>query len=174
VVCVDELGPLGCSVYPAKRPYPAKHRPIYQPDYGGKGKTWVFGALAVASGQALTHTASTRCASDFIAFLEQLIQLWPQGQLVLILDNLSVHRSREVQLWLLSQPRLRFLFQPTYSPWLNLIEPWWKTLRSLALKGTAFDAPSALASAISAATSYWNTHKHPFVWRTPNSAFLST
>jgi transposase len=42
----------------------------------------------------------------------------------LILDNLSIHRSLEVKLWALAHERVRFLFQPTYAPWLNLIEPW--------------------------------------------------
>ena len=32
---------------------------------------------------------------------------------------------------------MQFLFIPKYACWLNLIEPWWKQLRSLALKGNA-------------------------------------
>jgi transposase len=43
-------------------------------------------------------------------------------------------------LWALAHERVRFLFQPTYAPWLNLIEPWWKTLRSLALNGRRLQA----------------------------------
>ena len=70
-----------------------------------------------------------------------------------------------VRLWLLAHPRVRFLFQPTYAPWLNLIEPWWKTLRSLALKGRCFDTLAQLVTAIDLATSYWNSHRHPYVWR---------
>ena len=33
----------------------------------------------------------------------------------------------------LAHPRWEFVFQPTYAADLNLIEPWWKILRSLAL-----------------------------------------
>jgi hypothetical protein len=36
-------------------------------------------------------------------------------------------------------PRWEFVFQPTYAAYLNLIEPWWKVLRSLALKGRRFE-----------------------------------
>ena len=39
----------------------------------------------------------------------------------------------------LSHPRWEFVFQPKYAAYLNLIEPWWKVLRSLALKGRRFD-----------------------------------
>src|SRR5215213_1580106 len=36
--------------------------------------------------------------------------------------------------------RWEFVFQPKYAAYLNLIEPWWKILRSLALKGRRFEA----------------------------------
>ena len=106
-----------------------------------------------------------RRSCDFVGFLEQLLVQWPQGELFLILDNLSIHRSLEVRLWAVANPRVRFLFQPTYAPWLNLIEPWWKTLRSLALKGFRFEGANELITAIQQATSYWNDHRHPYQWR---------
>ena len=87
------------------------------------------------------------------------------GFIILILDNLNVHKTLDVRLWALAYPRVRFLFQPTYSPWLNLIEPWWKTLRSLALKGRCFKVPAEVPVAIAAATDFWNTQPHPYHWR---------
>ncbi len=56
------------------------------------------------------------------------------------------------------------MFQPVYAAYLNLIEPWWKVLRSLALLGRRFDTWEAMHEAIAAATAYWNGHRHPFVW----------
>jgi hypothetical protein len=56
------------------------------------------------------------------------------------------------------------VYQPKYAAHLNLIEPWWKTLRSLALKGRRFETWKEVVEAIEAATVYWNAHKHPFVW----------
>ena len=55
------------------------------------------------------------------------------------------------------------MFQPTYAAYPNLIEPWWKILRSLALKGRRFEAWAEIEQAVRRATEYWNTHKHPFV-----------
>ena len=56
-----------------------------------------------------------------------------------ILDNLSAHRATDVLLFALAHPRWEFVFQPKYAAYLNLIEPWWKVLRSLALKGRRFE-----------------------------------
>ena len=52
-----------------------------------------------------------------------------------VLDNLAAHRAPDVLPWALTPPRWEFVFQPKYAAYLNLIEPWWKVLRSLALKG---------------------------------------
>jgi transposase len=68
---------------------------------------------------------------EFIAFLDQVVSRWNEGHLILIMDNLAVHKTLEVRLWALAQPR--------YDPWLNSIEPWWKTLKNLALKGRNFE-----------------------------------
>lgn len=140
-------------------------RPFQEADYGRRDKTWVFGALEPATGQALTMPADQRTTASFICFLDQVVQQWPEGDIIIILDNLSIHKTMDVRLWLLAHPRVRFLFQPTYAPWLNLIEPWWKTLRSLALKGRCFEHLTQIVEAIDRATAYWNTHRHPYIWR---------
>jgi hypothetical protein len=81
-----------------------------------------------------------------------------------VLDNLSAHRAPDVLLWALAHPRWEFVFQPTRAAYLNLIEPWWKILRSLALRGRRFATWEAVCQAVDAATRYWNAHRHPFVW----------
>ena len=159
------MGPVSAKTYYGRRWSALGQRPFQEADYGRRAKTWVFGALEPATGQVLTMTADQRTTAHFICFLDQVVQVWPAGDLILILDNLSIHKSMDVRLWLLAHERIRFLFQPTYAPWLNLIEPWWKTLRSLALKGRCFDTLAQLVEAIDSATSYWNSHRHPYVWR---------
>jgi transposase len=81
-----------------------------------------------------------------------------------IMDNLSAHRATDVLLFALAHPRWEFVFQPKYAAYLNLIEPWWKILRSLALKGRRFETWDEVCRAVAAATSYWNVHRHPFIW----------
>src|SRR5829696_4515359 len=57
--------------------------------------------------------------------------------------------------------RWEFVFQPKYAAYLNLIEPWWKALRSLALTGRRFGTWDEVTAAIAQATEYWNAHRHP-------------
>ena len=50
----------------------------------------------------------------------------------------------------LLHPRWEFVFQPEYAAYLNLIEPWWKVLRSLALKGRRFETWAEIEQAVNA------------------------
>ena len=164
VLCVDEMGPLGAKLYFGKQWSSIKCYPHVTPNYGGKGLLWVFGALEPATGEVLTMTASRRRGVEFIEFLNQVVSHWATGTIILILDNLSVHKMIDVRLWALVHERVRFLFQPTFAPWLNLIEPWWKTLRNLALRGHSFTSVDEMAKSIQRATAYWNDHRHPYRW----------
>ena len=135
-------------------------------DYGRRGKGYVFGAFQPATGAALTWAATRRTTANFVAFLEQT-DAWiaPDVERVYaILDHLSAHRAPDVLLFALAHPRWEFVFQPKYAAYLNLIEPWWKILRSLALKGRRFETWEEICAAVEAATAYWNAHRHPFHW----------
>jgi hypothetical protein len=81
-----------------------------------------------------------------------------------ILDKLSTRRATDVLLWALTHPRWEVGWKMTSAAYLNLIEPWWKILRSLALKGRRFATWEELCAAIAAATTCWNAHRHLFVW----------
>ena len=51
-----------------------------------------------------------------------------------------------------------------YAAYLNLIEPWWKVLKSLALKGRRFATWEEVCRAVEEVTGFWNRHRHPFIW----------
>jgi transposase len=114
----------------------------------------------------LTAPSPRRTAVNWAAFLDH-VQDWidPAVERVsAVLDNLSAQRATDVSLFALAHARWEFVFQPQYAADLNLIEPWWKILRSLALKGRRFENWNEVCQAVAAATAYWNTHRHPFVW----------
>lgn len=174
VVCLDELGPESAKSYQGQqlvRTEPRQASPAERAqqeiDYGRRGSSgYVFGALHPVSGEVLTATYTGRTTKNWIAFLEQ-VEAWLPAEterVYVILDNLNVHRSWDVLLFNLAYPRWEFVFQPKYAAYLNLIEPWWKTLRSLAFKGRRFETWEQMEAAVSKATAYWNAHKHPFVW----------
>ena len=64
------------------------------------------------------------------------------------MDNLGAHRATDVLLLSLAHPRWAFVFQPTYAAYLNLIEPRWKALKSLALKGRVFKTWDEVCGAV--------------------------
>jgi hypothetical protein len=144
----------------------AAERATQEIDYGRRGKGYIFGAFRPATGDAFTRPYPGRTISNWVDFLEQ-VEAWlpsESEQIYAIVDNLSVHRATDVLLFCLAHPRWEFVFQPKYAAYLNLIEPWWKTLRSLALQGRRFETWEQVTQAIEAATAYWNKYKHPFIW----------
>lgn len=171
MICLDEMGPESAKSFsgvqpvqqPAEQPVPRAKQEI---DYGRRGKGYVFGAFRPVTGEAYTATYGGRTIANWVDFLGQVDAWLPADaeRVYAILDNLSTHRATDVLLFSLAHPRWEFVFQPTYAAYLNLIEPWWKALRSLALKGKRFETWPAIEHAIAAATAYWNAHRHPFVW----------
>ena len=150
------------------RPEPAAgaERAKQEIDYGRRGTGYVFGAFRPATGEAFTAPYDGRTTANWVDFLEQ-VEAWLEAEaarVYAILDNLSTHRALDVLLLALAHPRWEFVFQPTYAAYLNLIEPWWKVLRSLALKGRRFETWEEVCAAVAEATAYWNAHRHPFVW----------
>jgi transposase len=135
-------------------------------DDGRRGKGYVFGAFCPATGMAFTAPYAGRTIANWVAFLEAVDGWLEAGipRISAILDNLSTHRAPDVLLWALVHPRWEFVFQPTYAAYLNLTEPWWKILRSLALKGRRFATWEEVSQAVEQATADWNAHGHPFVW----------
>lgn len=163
-ICIDELGPLGVKTYPGQE-WTDAPRATFEPDYGRRGKLWVHGAFEPATGEAAIVLSPRRDSASHLQLLEEVIVHFPSDRWLLVEDNLSIHRSRDVQTALLAWPEIQVQFIPKYACWLNLIEPWWKQLKSLALKGRRFETTDELADALCRALVYWNNHKHPYYWK---------
>jgi transposase len=100
---------------------------------------------------------------DFLSYVDQQVPADCE-RIYAILDNLEMHHCHDLLLFMVHHSRWEFVYQPKYAAYLNLIEPWWKILRSLALHGRRFETWSEIVAAVEDATAYWNAHKHPFVW----------
>jgi hypothetical protein len=165
VIGLDELGPVRAKTYPGAVWKAGLGRATFAPDYGRRGSRWVVGAFEPATGLAATLCRPRRDSARFMQLLEQVLQTYPAREWGLSTDNLSTHRSRETQTALIARPEVELLCLPTYACWLNLIEPWWKQLRSLALKGRWFADVGESIAAVVQATGYWNQHCYPCVWK---------
>ena len=77
---------------------------------GTNRKVTVLGAIEVTTG-AWVYRLGRRCAADFIALLEQMLQAFPQAPaIVVICDNDSIHHARKVTAYLGKHPCLELLY----------------------------------------------------------------
>jgi len=173
VVCADELGPVIPRSFPPAPGWTADgHRVKAVLDYGrGPEKTWVYGALRVRDGQAVTLAAPSRNSVGYQQLLAAVEATNPDGAIMVITDNLSSHSSVSTRTWLIDHPRIQHAFIPTGACWLNLQEGWWRLFRREALAGQSFATPAEITLATEVATCQLNARARPWVWgRPPPSA----
>ena len=70
-------------------------------------------------------------AETFLEFLQMVLGEYPQGKIVMVLDNARIHHAKLLQPFLKEhKDRLELVFLPPYSPKLNLVEGLWKWLKA--------------------------------------------
>ncbi len=89
-----------------------------------------------------------RDSASHVQLLEKFMTAFPTERWSIIEDNLSIHVSEQTKLALAARAEMEIQFIPKYACWLNLIGPWWKQLRSLALKGRRFETLDQLTQAL--------------------------
>jgi putative transposase len=118
-------------------------------------KQYGFGAVNYVSGRTLHRIEEHKNSAGFCAFIEHFMQTVMQApdyygqKIVLVVDNFIIHHSRQTQEFLEKYAdRLLLFMLPTYSPWLNLIEPLWKHLRRKVTHNHLFASITELVKAI--------------------------
>jgi transposase len=133
-------------------------------DYRRNGTTHLFAALEVATGKVTTQTRARHTGADFLAFLRQVERAYPEGDLAVVLDNVSSHKTPAVREWLQANPRVSFHFTPTSASWMNQIETWFGILSRQAIRRGSFRSVKELIAMINAFTVSWNDGSTPFAW----------
>jgi hypothetical protein len=133
----------------------------------GREKTWVYGALRVSDGQAVTLTAPSRNSAGYQQLLGLVEAANPTGAIAVVTDNLSSHSSFSTRTWLANHPRIRQVFIPVGACWLNLQEGWWRIFRRAALAGQSFACPGEISLATRVATCQLNARARPWLWGRP-------
>ncbi len=91
----------------------------------------IFGAVDLASGRFCYHVARKAVGATFIAFCQQLLAAYPAApKVVVVCDNVIIHRSKLVRAWLATQPRILVLHGARYSPHDNPVERIWGALKA--------------------------------------------
>jgi hypothetical protein len=165
VICADELGPVIPRLFPPAPGWsPDGHRIKAPLEYSrGPEKTWAYGGLRVAGGQAVTLCAPSCNSAYYQAFLQLEEQANPEGTIWVITGNLSSHDSKSGPGWK-ATPASATPFIPKGACWLNLQEAWWRIFRRQALAGHDFTGPDEIAHATRVATAQLNARARPWVW----------
>jgi transposase len=122
----------------------------------------VFGGYNWHSGCVNYLTASHKNSDSFVAFLEQLLDEYPQQHLILVMDNASYHHSQTAHAALsLYTDRILVLWLPKYSPFLNPIERFWLHFKQLAVANRLHRSLTALQITVDEVMQQQNTLRHP-------------
>jgi transposase len=132
-------------------------------DYKRNGTSTRFAAFEVATGKIKVAHKNRRRRIEFLAFMNEIVALYPDTTLHVILDNLSTHKPKNDQ-WLKRHPNVRFHFTPTRGSWLNQVEVWFSILEGNSLKGASFTSVEQLREHIDAFIERYNETAKPFVW----------
>jgi putative transposase len=139
---------------------------------------------------------ATRTEEDFVQHISQTIDTDPDAGWIFIVDQLNIHKSEslvrlvaqrcqmEIDLGIkeksgilqsmstraafLSDPahRIRFVYIPKHTSWLNQIECWFSILMRRFLKRSNFISTDDLKQKILKFISYYNkTLAKPFIWK---------
>jgi transposase len=173
VVCADEMTSL--QPRPRKAPTKAakKDRPtLVEHEYGRCGALNLLAAFDTRTGKVYGLTASRKRQVEFIAFLEQLDREIPASvtTIHLVLDNLRMHKGKQVQAWLAKHPRFVFHHPPVHCSWMNQVEQWFGILKRKRLRIADFPGKDHLAERLMAFIREWNEIAHPFNWTSKSVA----
>lgn len=123
-------------------------RPVI-PAAGMNRKLCIYGTLNYRTGQAHYLVHPRKNAQQFHEFLQHLLEAHSERRVVLVIDNASYHRTRQIlELLEAHADHVFVIWLPRYSPELNLIEGLWGYLKRSALNNYFHGDMRSLEAAI--------------------------
>jgi len=135
-------------------------------DYKRNGTVALYAAYDILTGTVIGKVRPKTNGSEFLAFIKEVRRKTPRDQeLHIILDNLSAHKTPEVQKWQAANPDVHFHFTPTSSSWLNAVEGWFAQLERRSLYRGVFTSVTELKREIERFIKIHNKElAKPFRW----------
>ena len=106
----------------------------------------MYGVLA-EDGTQLMRQYERLDGQTFVRYLKEVRRKW--GKILLVADNASQHRHREVQKYLEEHDGLEILYLPTATPRLGAVEPVWKYAKYRLVTSEHYETPEDLTHAVS-------------------------
>jgi transposase len=102
--------------------------------------------IDLVSGHVIPLVEDRHRSLEFVKWLELVDSYYPEdSRITVILDNHSVHTSRETMRYLSSRPwRFHFVFTPTHASWLNIIEMFFSKIARSMLRGIRVESKKEL------------------------------
>lgn len=91
---------------------------------GDSARRGRFHGHRTATGDIVGQCFSRRRTKEFITFMDQVVKVYEDREIHVVLDNLSTHSGSDVEKWLTKHSNVTFHFTPTGSSWLNQVEIW--------------------------------------------------
>jgi transposase len=98
---------------------------------GKKGSVSVISAVSTTGKLYFTVPQDTVKSSEIIKFFKQILREIPRKIIYIILDGSTTHRSVATKKFVATQPRLRMIRFPSYSPDFNPDEFTWERLKTV-------------------------------------------
>ena len=129
------------------------------PAAGTNQKLCLYGSINYRTGQVHYMFDSRKNAHRFKEFLDQLLSWHKAHIVILVLDNATYHRTREILDTLAEhEDHVQVVWLPKYSPELNLIEGLWGYLKQSALNNYFYGDLESLESAVDEACKELQQH----------------
>jgi transposase len=124
--------------YPDLMPVEGKHPTVSRDyEYIRYGTLSLLAGIDLFTGVIHYKIRDRHRSIEFIEFLTELDSYYPKKiKIVVILDNLKMHTSKETQKYLETVPqRFQFVFTPKHASWLNIIESFFSKMTRSMLRG---------------------------------------
>jgi transposase len=135
-------------------------------EYRRTGTLSLYAALDVKTGKVQGKTAERHTSTEFVGFLQQVIAgCQPHQEIHIILDNLSTHKTHQVEEFLKRNIHVKLHFTPTYSSWLNQVEIWFARLEREVIARGIFTSVNDLARKLMRYIRAYSKIARPFKWK---------
>jgi transposase len=165
VLCVDEkTGIQALDRTQPMLPLRARQPRAWTNEYVRHGTRTVLASLEIGTGKVLAHVTQTRTSTDFLGFMDDVVQAYPKQRLCVVLDNLNTHKNEAARAWLAGHPQVTFHYTPTHASWTNLVECFFSILTRQGLQQAVHRSGKELERFLKAYFADYNQHCQPFVW----------
>jgi len=144
-------------------------------EYYRHGTLSLYAAFNTKTGEVLGKTATRHTSAEFVAFLADVLAHQPKRKEIhVICDNLSAHKTKRVEQFLVEHPNVHLHYNPTYSSWLNQVELWFAKIERDVIARGIFTSLTDLKRKLMRYIRHYNRAPKPVKWVHRNPAHRIT